>query len=215
MRWSRQFRAVHGIADSAIVILCCDSHAVEDLPALFMGVIQRLQADGHPVRALLLTATPDDARWSQLRGAVILPTMHDAALTKAIASADIYFCASSHGSNTHPPFVHVLKTALDCGCRVVTPPHEMVQHGTHGFVCAAKDADDYYHAVWRLVVDARARAAARESEEASEQSALMQQMLEHYKVSCLLKDRSQGWAFLISAHNILPVCQFYVFIHFL
>lgn len=108
-------------------------------------------------------------------------------LGEAYASSDILLFPSDVET-----FGNVTLEALSSGCPAIVEKkcgEHLVDHGVNGLTCACGDAEGFYQATRKLVVEAALRksmgVAARESAWKFERNIILQQMAENYKVRCL------------------------------
>ncbi len=184
-RRSQAFRASKGISETDIVILWVSRLVPEKRPDIWMGVVKRLQDEGLPVKALVVGSGTFEKYLTTLKDATICGWLSGTSLGEAYASSDILLFPSDVET-----FGNVTLEALSSGCPAVVEKkcgEHLVDHGVNGLTCQCGDAEGFYQATRRLVLDATLRkkmaVAARESAWKFERNIILQQMAENYKVT--------------------------------
>jgi len=184
-RRSQAFRASKGISETDIVILWVSRLVPEKRPDIWMGVVKRLQDEGLPVKALVVGSGTFEKYLTTLKDATICGWLSGTSLGEAYASSDILLFPSDVET-----FGNVTLEALSSGCPAVVEKkcgEHLVDHGVNGLTCQCGDAEGFYQATRRLVLDATLRKkmalAARESAWKFERKIILQQMAENYKVN--------------------------------
>lgn len=157
--------------------------------ALYIGVdiwistIKRLQSEGIPVKAVVVGHGTFEASLSQIKDVSVCGWMQGTALAEAYASADVLLFPSdveTFGNVTLEGLASGVPSIVEDKCG-----SHLVEHGFNGFTCEAGNAEQFYQATKRLVVDAQMRrtmsANARKSAFKFEFATILQKMAENYK----------------------------------
>jgi len=182
-RRSDRFRASKGISKTDVVILWVGRLVPEKRPDIWMGVVKRLQDEGLPVKALVVGSGTFERYLTTLQHATCCGWLSGAALGEAYASSDILLFPSDVET-----FGNVTLEALSSGCPSIVEKkcgEHLVEHGVNGLTCQCGDAEAFYQATRKLVVETAVRknmgVAARESAWKFERNIILQQMAENYK----------------------------------
>lgn len=162
MGWRRSL----GIREDEVAIAFAGRLVKEKNTAVYMHVMNRLTAQGLPVRPLVIGDGPEMAALrAGLPDGVFTGFLHGEALARAYASADIFFFPSE--SET---FGNVTLEAMASGLPAVNArssgSNSLVEDGLTGRLVSARDADGLTQALATLVADPverqRMGAAARQ-----------------------------------------------------
>lgn len=182
-RRSSEFRAARGISETDVVMLWVGRLVPEKRPEIWMSVVERLQREGIPVKALVVGHGTFVTTLSSMKDVVCCGWLSGTALAEAYASADVLLFPSDVET-----FGNVTLEALASGCPCIVEEKcggHLVQHGFNGFTCPAADEEKFYKATKRIVQDEALRIQmslnARESAWRFERNTIIQQMLENYK----------------------------------
>lgn len=182
-RRSDMFRASRGIASSDVVVLWVGRLVPEKRPEIWMSVLQRLQAEGIDVKALVVGHGAYEAALSEIQNVHCCGWLSGTHLAEAYASADILLFPSDVET-----FGNVTLEALASGCVCIVEGGcggHLVENSYNGLTCAAGDAEQFYQATKKLVLDGNLRKEmskhARQSAWKFERNKILQQMAEHYK----------------------------------
>ena len=182
-RRSVEFRSSRGISDTDVVILWVGRLVPEKQPEIWMNVVQRLQAEGIKVKAMVVGHGTFEATLTKLDNCVCCGWLSGVALAEAYASADILLFPSAVET-----FGNVTLEALASGCVCVVEDlcgGHLIEHGVNGYTCTAGDTEKFYQATKRLIQDDNLRLEmsknARQSAWKFERSKILQQMAENYK----------------------------------
>lgn len=180
-RRSNSFRESKGIAPHEVVILWVGRLVPEKRPDIWLNVVKRLQAEGLPVKGMVVGHGTFDFGLS--KSIVCCGWLSGVHLAEAYASADILVFPSAVET-----FGNVTLEALAAGCTCVVEEKcggHLVEHGVNGFCCRADDFDDFLLFTGKIVKDAAMRKEmgkhAREGAWKFERHKIMQQMAENYK----------------------------------
>ena len=157
---------------------------IEKRPDIYMKVIQRLQAEGHSVGAMIVGTGNFENTLSQINRVACLGWMSGPSLSEAYASADILLFPSSVET-----FGNVTLEALASGCPSIVEKkcgEHLVDHQYNGLLCEEGNFEDFYQATKTLVLDHELRKRmminARKSSWKYERNIILQEMAENYKV---------------------------------
>jgi glycosyltransferase involved in cell wall biosynthesis len=186
-RRSEPFRAAKQMDETDVVILWVGRLVPEKRPEIWLSAVKRLQAEGLPVKALVVGNGTFEKSLAQVKHVACCGWLSGTALAEAYASADVLVFPSDVET-----FGNVTLEALASGCPCIVEEKcggHLVEHGVNGFTCPAGDYEAFFQATKRIVQDAVLRkemsVKARESSWKFERHKIMQQMLENYKVSQL------------------------------
>lgn len=223
-RRSSQFRKARGIAETDIVVLWVGRIVPEKRPDIWMNVLQRFADEGLPVKGLVVGHGTYEATLAQMKNVMCAGWLSGVGLAEAYASADILLFPSAVET-----FGNVTLEALASGCVCVVEDlcgNHLVTTGHNGFTCTAGDAEQFYVATKRLVVDHALRKQmaqyAREFSWKFERNVILQQMAEHYKDAIIrhsdpsyIKNRLNSSP-EAAGRNILSIlcCNYYPIKHF-
>lgn len=184
-RRSEAFRVSKGISSHEVVILWVGRLVPEKRPDIWVNVVKKLQAEGLPVKGMVVGHGTFEATLSQVKNIVCCGWLSGVALAEAYASADILVFPSDVET-----FGNVTLEALASGCSCIVEEKcggHLVQDGVNGFTCRSGSFDDFYQSTKRIVQDPTLRFELSKNACASawrfERHKIMQQMVENYKVS--------------------------------
>jgi hypothetical protein len=182
-RRSDVFRASRGISTSDVVILWVGRLVPEKRPDIWMSIMQRLQAEGINVKALVVGHGAYESALSEIQNVHCCGWLSGTHLAEAYASADILLFPSDVET-----FGNVTLEALASGCVCIVESGcggHLVEHNHNGMTCTAGNEEEFYNATRKLVVDHDLRREmskhARQSAWKFERTKILQQMAEHYK----------------------------------
>lgn len=164
-RRDESFWPKHGLRDGEIGLLYAGRVSKEKKLDLFASVVRKLQAEGWPVRGLVIGHGPYSAEFGKsFPEAIFTGYLSGEDLARAYASADVFVFPS-----TTDTFGNVILEAQAAGLPCVVSdqggPRELVTDGADGFVTRGGDLAELSGAVRRLCVDRNMRrtmgAAAR------------------------------------------------------
>jgi glycosyltransferase involved in cell wall biosynthesis len=162
---SAAWRRERGIGEAEVVVAFVSRLVREKRLDDFVAVIERLRAQGAPVRPLVVGDGPErEALVRRLANGLFEGFLVEEALPVAYASADVFLFPSDTET-----FGSVTLEAMACGlptvCADATGSRSLVADGETGFLAPVGDADALTAAVGRLVADealrSRLGAAAR------------------------------------------------------
>lgn len=217
-RRSQTLRSAKGIEASDVAILWVGRIVPEKRPDIWMSVVKRLQDEGLPVKAMVVGSGTFERQMSSLKHVACCGWLSGGALGEAYASADILLFPSDVET-----FGNVTLEALSSGCPAIVERkcgEHLVDHDVCGLTCTSGNAEEFYQATRRLVLDAverkRMSVAAREKAWKYERNIILQEMAENYKDAI---DKHADPAFLKrhmqkplgAGRNLLSVlcCNFY------
>ncbi|MFN3596126.1 MAG: glycosyltransferase family 4 protein [Rubricoccaceae bacterium] len=164
-RRSEAWRAAQGFGPADVVVSFISRLVKEKGLDVYAAVLDRLGADGLPVRALVVGEGPErDALAARLPGARMTGHLTGDSLATAYASSDVFLFPSETET-----FGNVTLEAMASGVPPVvaraTGSRSLVTDGETGLVCTPRDARAFAAATARLASDAALRqrmgAAAR------------------------------------------------------
>lgn len=184
-RRSSEWRAQSGFAPTDLVVTFVGRLVKEKGVDVFAGTVQRLQAEGHSIRALLVGEGPEGDR---LRGllprAVFTGHLGGADLATAYASSDIFLFPSeteTFGNVT----LEAMASGLAVVCADAAGSRSLVTDEETGLLCVPRDTSAFESAVRRLVADrdlrSRLGAAAREAARHYDWTAVLATMERYYR----------------------------------
>ena len=150
-RRSHAFRASKGMSDTDVVILWVGRLVPEKRPDIWLHTVRRLQADGLPVKAMVVGNGSYEKTLAAIKDVTCCGWLFGPALGEAYASCDVLLFPSDVET-----FGNVTLEALASGCPCVVEEKcggHLVQHGVNGFTCAAGDFEGFYQATKRIVQD--------------------------------------------------------------
>ena len=184
-RRSQSFRESKNVRDTDVVVIWVGRLVPEKRPDIWLNTVKRLQAEGLPVKALVVGNGTYEKTLAQLKDVTCCGWLSGVALAEAYASSDVMLFPSDVET-----FGNVTLEALSSGCPCVIEEKcggHLVPDGVNGFTCPAGDFEAFYQATKRIVQDAALRKEmsqkAREGSWNFERRKIMQQMLENYKVT--------------------------------
>ena len=183
-RRSQQFRRSKNMNETDVVIIWVGRLVPEKRPDIWLNTVKRLQAEGLPVKALVVGNGTYEKTLSHLQDVTCCGWLSGPALGEAYASSDVLLFPSDVET-----FGNVTLEALASGCPCIVEEKcggHLVQHGVNGFTSPAGDFETFYQYTKKVVQDTVLRKqmsqAAREGSWKFERHKIMQQMLENYKV---------------------------------
>jgi phosphatidylinositol alpha 1,6-mannosyltransferase len=193
-RRSEAFRQSKGILPHEVVILWVGRLVPEKRPEIWVSVVKRLQAEGLPVKGMVVGHGTFEATLSQLKNIVCCGWLSGVALAEAYASADILVFPSDVET-----FGNVTLEALASGVSCVVEEKcggHLVEDRANGFTCRAGNYEDFYKNTKRIVEDPVLRAEMSKNASISalrfERHKIMQQMAENYK-DAIVKHRDPSY----------------------
>ena len=182
---SEPWRVRHGFAEGEVVVSFVSRLVKEKGLDVFTAVVRRLQAEGLPVRALVVGDGPEREALAQaLPRAVFTGHLGGADLATAYASSDVFLFPSeteTFGNVT----LEALASGLPAVCADAAGSRSLVADGATGFLCPPRDADAFADAVRRLAVSADLRqtlgAAGRESARHYDWAPVLDRMVTYYR----------------------------------
>lgn len=148
-RRDQAWRRRQGWNDADLVVLFFGRLVREKGVDPFVAAVARLQAEGRPVRPLVVGAGPDRGRFERLAGLCFTGHIESAELARAVASADVLL----HPSRTET-FGNVMLEAMAAGLAVVAADapsaRGLVEDGIGGRLVASDDPAGYAAAVAAL-----------------------------------------------------------------
>ena len=164
---SEPWRARHGFSPDEVVVSFVSRLVKEKGTDVFVEVVQRLQREGLPVRALVVGDGPEGATLAEaLPRAAFTGHLGGGDLATAYASSDVFLFPSETET-----FGNVTLEAMASGvptvCADAAGSRSLVRSGETGFLCPPRDAEAFAVAVRRLALDVGLRqtlgAAGREA----------------------------------------------------
>ncbi len=146
------WRKTMGLAEHEIAVLFFGRLVLEKGIASYVSVIERLQAQGLPVRALVVGEGPGRDGFAALNNPVLTGHLEGEALAIAVATADLFY----HPSTTET-FGNVMLEGMACGLPIVASDapsaRAMFNDADTGFLCPPDDLDAATQALAMLVRD--------------------------------------------------------------
>ena len=146
------WRRAMGIADHEVAVLFFGRLVLEKGIADYVGVIQRLQQEGLPVRALLVGEGPGRSAFGALDNPVMTGQIEGEQLAIAVASADIFY----HPSTTET-FGNVVLEGMASGLPIVAADapgsRALLGDNAAGVICRPGDQDAAAAAISNLIRD--------------------------------------------------------------
>jgi phosphatidylinositol alpha 1,6-mannosyltransferase len=180
---SAQFRASKNIGENDVVVLWVGRLVPEKRPDIWFEVLERLTAEGFPVKGLVVGNGDIIKTLTELTNVKSCGWLSGAALGEAYASSDILLFPSAVET-----FGNVTLEALASGCVPIVEQHcgcHLVTDRSNGFTCPDGDVDAYYAATKALVEDVAMRRRmsqeARKSSQKFDRNIVLQAMAENYK----------------------------------
>lgn len=153
------WRQAQGFKDEDLVIAFVGRLVLEKGLGVFADTIDRLSKDGHKVKALIVGAGPEKARFeARLPEAVFTGHLGGEDLARAYASSDIFFNASvteTFGNVT----LEAMASGLPLVCADATGSRSLVHRGENGFLAAAVTASAFASELEKLITDPKQRKA--------------------------------------------------------
>lgn len=184
-RRSLAWRRARGIADDEVAVTFVSRLVWEKGLAVYAEVLRRLDAAGHPVRALVVGDGParEDLRARLPASAVLTGHLEGDELPTAYASADVFLFPSdteTFGNVT----LEAMASGLPTVCADATGAHDLVAHGRTGFLAPPDDTKAFLAYTERLVKDPVLRStlgrAAREAAEPYDWDTVLRRLLAYY-----------------------------------
>lgn len=184
-RRSAAWRAEHGIGEGEMAVAFVSRLVWEKGLDVYAEVVNRLTAEGKPVRALVVGDGPARAELAARlpETAVFTGHLEGDALPTAYASADVFVFPSdteTFGNVT----LEAMASGLPAVCAAAPGASDLVADGETGFLAPARDVAAFTAHTDRLVADAALRArlgrAARTAAERYDWSVVLNQLLHHY-----------------------------------
>ena len=154
---SADWRRSRGLADSDVVVAFVSRLVKEKGLDVFAETVRSLQAEGAPVRALVVGEGPEGgALRAELPDAVFAGHLSGDDLSTAYASSDVFLFPSETET-----FGNVTLEAMASGLAVVAADAagtaSLVDHGRTGLLCPPRDRAAFAAATGRVVQDAALR----------------------------------------------------------
>lgn len=184
-RRSEPWRAAQGFGPEDVVVAFISRLVKEKGLDVYADVLDRLQAGGLPVRALVVGEGPErDTLAARLPTARFTGHLAGDVLATAYASSDVFLFPSETET-----FGNVTLEAMASGVPPVvaraTGSRSLVEDGKTGFVCTPRDAQAFAEATERLVRDTALRhrmgAAARTAAEAYDWHDVLERLVGYYR----------------------------------
>ena len=154
---SDAWRAAHGFAEGEVVVSFVSRLVREKGLDVFTEAVRRLQAEGLPVRALVVGDGPErEALGEALPRAAFTGHLSGADLATAYASSDVFLFPSeteTFGNVT----LEAMASGLPVVCADAAGSRSLVDDGVTGFLCPPRDANAFTDAVRRLAVSPHLR----------------------------------------------------------
>jgi len=180
---SQVFRSSKGIEESDVAILWVGRLVPEKRPDIWFEVLERLTAEGFPVKGLVVGNGDIIKTLTELKNVKSCGWLSGAALGESYASSDILLFPSAVET-----FGNVTLEALAAGCVPIVEDQcgrHLVTDRSNGFTCPDGDVDAYYEAAKTLVQDVMVRRRmseeARKSAQKFDRNIVLQAMAENYK----------------------------------
>ncbi|WP_420455859.1 glycosyltransferase family 4 protein [Rubrivirga sp.] len=182
---SNDWRRAHGFASDVVVISFVSRLVKEKGLDVFAETVRSLQAEGAPVRALVVGDGPErETLESALPNAVFAGHLSGGDLSTAYASSDVFLFPSETET-----FGNVTLEAMASGLGVVAADAagtaSLIDHEATGLLCPPRDRAAFSEATRRLVADPSLRtrlgAAAREAARAYDWSEVLGRMVTYYR----------------------------------
>lgn len=179
-----EWRREHGITDDEVVIAFVGRVVMEKGLQCFAQSIEALNANGIAHRVMIVGEGPALEWFKQrLPKAVVAGFLRDHALSRAYASADIFFNPS-----TTETFGNVTAEAMASGlpavCADATGSRSLVIDGVTGYLVTSNTPDAYANALARLIQDRDLRTAfgvaARNRAKTMDWDQVLDGLFEHY-----------------------------------
>ncbi|MEM7788235.1 MAG: glycosyltransferase family 1 protein [Bacteroidota bacterium] len=154
---SEAWRAAQGFDSEAVVVSFVSRLVKEKGLDVFTAVVHRLQAEGAPVRALVVGDGPERAAMQvALPEAVFTGHLGGEEIATAYASSDVFLFPSETET-----FGNVTLEAMASGLGVVAADaagsRSLIAHDATGLLCPPRDTEAFVAATARLVADADLR----------------------------------------------------------
>ena len=182
---SADWRRAHGFAPDDVVVTFVSRLVKEKGLDVFSDTVRSLQAEGRPVRALVVGEGPERASLAaDLPGAVFTGHLSGDELSTAYASSDVFLFPSETET-----FGNVTLEAMASGLGVVAADAagtaSLIDSGRTGLLCPPRDRQAFADATRRLVADAALRhrlgEAAREAARAYDWPEVLARMAKYYR----------------------------------
>ena len=182
---SDEWRAAKGFAPDDVVVSFVSRIVKEKGIDIFAQVINGLQAEGLPVRALIVGDGPElDSLSAALPTAIFTGHLSDEALAQAYASSDVFLFPSeteTFGNVT----LEAMASGLAVVCADAAGSGSLVESGTTGLLCPPRDAHAFADAVRRLTLNGTLRRqfgeAARDAARQYSWPSVLARMVEYYR----------------------------------
>ena len=182
---SADWRHAHGIGADDVLVSFVSRLVKEKGLDVFAGTVRRLQAEGAPVRALVVGDGPErESLGSALPNAVFAGHLSGRDLSVAYASSDVFLFPSETET-----FGNVTLEAMASGLAVVAADaagsRSLVSDEETGLLCPPRDADAFTAATARVAADAALRqrlgASARSAAQAYDWPSVLGRMTDYYR----------------------------------
>jgi glycosyltransferase involved in cell wall biosynthesis len=182
---SAAWRSQHGIGPDEAVVAFVSRLVKEKGLDVFASVVERLRAEGQPVRALVVGDGPErEALAAALPGGVLTGHLGGDELATAYACSDVFLFPSeteTFGNVT----LEAMASGLAVVCADAAGSRSLVSHGQTGLLCPPRDTDAFASAARSLVEDPTHRAtlgqAARDASAAYDWSEILHRLLAAYR----------------------------------
>ncbi len=181
---SEAWRAEHGFGPDEVVVSFVSRLVKEKGLDVFSDVIRTLQAEGLPVRALVVGDGPErEALGALLPRAAFTGHLGGADLASAYASSDVFLFPSeteTFGNVT----LEAMASGLPTVCADAAGSRSLVDDDTTGLLCTPRDSVAFTDAVRRLALDADLRhalgAAGRDAARSYDWPSVLGRMVSYY-----------------------------------
>ena len=184
---SDTWRESRGFAPGDVVVAFVSRLVKEKGLDVYVAVLRTLEAEGRPVRALVVGEGPErESLEAELPGAVFTGHLSGDDLSTAYASSDVFLFPSETET-----FGNVTLEAMASGLAVVAADAagtaSLVADGQTGFLCPPRDLEAFTDATRRLVeapeLRARLGSAARAAAHVYDWSEVLGRMVHYYRAA--------------------------------
>lgn len=182
---SDDWRRNHGFAPSDVVVSFVSRLVKEKGLDVFAETVRRLQAEGAPVRALVVGDGPErGSLQKELPEAVFAGHLSGDALSTAYASSDVFLFPSeteTFGNVT----LEAMASGLPVVCADAAGSRSLVRDGVTGLLCPPRDTACFLASTERLTANADLRAcltaASRDAARDYDWAAVLDRMVRFYR----------------------------------
>eukprot|EP00659_Diplonema_papillatum_P004313 gene4313-6672_t len=179
----RGLRERLGIKPEEVAILWAGRTVYEKRPDVWGGVVQRLVAEGLPVKGIIAGGVGPGVKYMAGGAMSHLGWLGPDDLAEAYAASDILLFPSAvetFGNVTLEAMSSGVPGIVESGCS-----GHLIESGVNGYLCDNGTEEEYYEVTKKLVVDTGLRkrmgAAARQSSEAWGMEIVMRKMTNNYR----------------------------------